>query len=110
MRPTPGIAAAQRLLRFGFTRVPVLGEHGEPDALIFVRDVRGWREAVLVYSEDEARAYRTPIECASADPLYVEPATADTLIPLGDLVSVVYALLKDWTPPRAPSPRRRRER
>lgn len=97
---SPAIAAIQRLLRFGFVRLPVLDEDGELDALIFLRDWRGWREVVLVYGEHEARAYRTPIEFASSDPLYVPPSSAGTIIPLADVVSVVYALLKDWTPPR----------
>jgi len=96
---SPALAAVHRLLRYGFDRIPVLDEDGEPEVLIFVRDWHGWREVVLVYSELEARAYRTPVQYAAADPLYVLPGTAETLIPLSDVVSVVYGLLKDWTPP-----------
>lgn len=98
---SPGVAAVQRLVRIGFDRTPVFGEDGELDVLIFRRDWHGWREVVLVYSEREARAYRVPIEFARRDPLYVESDTAQILTPLADVVSVVYALLKDWTPPLA---------
>lgn len=104
MTNSPGIAAVQRLLRLGFDRIPVLGEDGDPEVLIFRRDWRGWREVVLVYSEWEARAYRTPARFASSNPLYVPPGTAETLIPLADVVSVVYALLKGWTPPLHANP------
>ncbi|PXY16476.1 hypothetical protein BAY59_38620 (plasmid) [Prauserella coralliicola] len=103
MNSSPAIAAVQRLLRFGFERIPVLDEDGLPEVLIFLRDWRGWREVVLVYSEWEARAYRTPVAFASSNPLYCPPGTAETLIPLADVVSVVYALLKDWTPPPHPA-------
>lgn len=93
------IAEIQRLLRYGFTRTPVVDEDGRPEVLIFQRDWRGWREVVLIYSESEARAYRTPVQFSALNPLYVPPGTAETLIPLGDVVTVVHALLTGWSPP-----------
>ncbi len=78
---SPAIEACRRLGRLGFRREPILDEDGALDVLLFVRDWQGWREVVLVYSEREARAYRTRIDTASDNPLYVAPGTAEALFP-----------------------------
>jgi hypothetical protein len=63
------------------------------EVVSFLREWQGWREVVLVYSEREARAYRTRSSVASDNPLYIPPGTAEHLIPLDDVVTVVHALL-----------------
>jgi hypothetical protein len=101
---SPAIAELRRLLRFGFRREPILGADGELEVVIFVRDWKGWREVVLVYSEREARAYRTRIDVASDNPLYVPPGTAEVQLPLDDVVTTVHALLSLPSSPPCPPP------
>lgn len=103
------IAELKRLRRYGFRVEPILTEDGTAEVVYFVREFKGWREVVLVYSVREARAYRTPVDRAAENPLHVPPGTADVLIPLDDVVTVVQTLLSlpappprhTWTPPGA---------
>jgi hypothetical protein len=103
---SPALAALRRLLRNGFRREPILDENGQCEVVYFVRDWRGVREVVLVYSEDEARGYRTRFIVDPNNPLYVDPDTAEWLIPLDDVVTVVHALLS-LPPSPEPQPRPR---
>lgn len=92
---SPAIAATQRLLRFGFERLPIIGDDTEPTKVSFYRTSTTWHEVVLFYSATEARAFRTPVEFEPADPLQAPSSSVSTLIPRGDVVWVVHALLKD---------------
>lgn len=90
---SPAVVELRRLLRYGFRREPILGANGQLEVVAFIREWKGWREVVLVYSEREARAYRSRINVAADNPLYVPPGTAEVLLPLADVVSTVHALL-----------------
>ncbi|MBA2324585.1 MAG: hypothetical protein H0V92_11435 [Pseudonocardiales bacterium] len=48
---------------------------------------------MLVHSEHQARAYRLRCVEPTANPLRIDPATLDRLIPPDDVISVVHALL-----------------
>lgn len=101
---SPAIEALRRLGRLGFRREPILDEDGNLEVLLYVRDWQGWREVVLVYSESEARGYRTRIADAADNPLYVAPGSAEVLLSLDDVVSTVHALLSLPSPPPRPTP------
>lgn len=98
---SPAISELRRLLRYGFRREPILDADGQLEVVVFIRDWNGWREVVLVYSEQEARAYRCRLGDAADSPLYVPPGTAEVLLPLDDVVSTVHALLS-LPPPLGP--------
>ena len=101
---SPAISELRRLLRYGFHREPILDQDGNLEVLIFSRDWKSWHEVVLVYSEHQARAYRTRIDIAPDNPLHVPPGTAQVLLPLSDVVSTVHALLSLPSPPPGPPP------
>jgi hypothetical protein len=82
-----------RLKRLGFHYTQILGDDGELDMVLFVRDTPEWHEVVLVYSEEQARAYRTRPRPASGNPLMVAGGVVDKLLPLDDVVSTVQRLL-----------------
>lgn len=91
---TPALAELHRLRRLGFRSEPILGEDGGVEVVCYMREHRNSREreVVLVYSENEARAYRTHSSVNDDNPFYVEP-DATELIPLDDVVTVVRTLL-----------------
>lgn len=94
---SPAIEQLRRLCRFGFHGERVFGEDGRLDVVYYTRDWRGVREAVLVYSEQEALAYRTHDVLDPANPLYVDPDIIQWR-QHGDVVTVVHALLSLPTP------------
>lgn len=98
---SPAIEQLRRLTRYGFGCERVFGAQGELDALYYSRAIPGLREAVIVYSETEALAYRSRDSWDAAHPFTVHP---DTLVwrRHGDLVSVIHALLS-LPPPRPPT-------
>ena len=82
-----------RLRRLGFKAIDIRDEDGDIEAICWVRDSSGWREVVLVYSEQEARAYRVRLVDANTNPMYVNEDRAEVLIPLAPVVTIVDGLL-----------------
>jgi hypothetical protein len=111
----PATEMMRRLLRMGFTGHRILDSGGGFGVLYFVRFVHRMREVVLVWTEDEALAYRTTDTLDELD-LLAQPDPETWLWrQTGDVVRVVHALLSQpphrfqhgpvppvWTPPQGP--------
>jgi hypothetical protein len=94
---SPALAELHHLRRLGFRHVPILDGDGALQLVYLARLWRGWREVVLVHSEHRAHAYRIRPTPTAGNPLRVDPAAIDGLIPPADVVSVVHALLSGPT-------------
>ena len=101
---TAAIEQLRRLRRLGFRAAPLLDRDGRFEALYLAREYGGVRDAVIVYSETEALAYRTRSPWDSDRPFHLDP-NAVHWRRHGDLVGVTNMLLA--LPPRpnqAPGP------
>lgn len=108
----PATEMLRRLLRMGFAGHRILDSGGALSAVYFARFLHRVHEVVLVWTEQEALAYRTTDVLNESDPLgQPEPGTL-VWRQTGDVVSVVHALLSQppevfrhgpvppiWTPP-----------
>jgi hypothetical protein len=97
------IDALQLLRSLGFVGQRILGDQGNTRTLHYRRTWRGISDVVLVYSPDDAEAYRAddvinemdPFELASRSDLYQETA--------GSVAAVVAAVLRWPNPDSWPS-------
>jgi hypothetical protein len=90
---SPARAKLHHLRRLGFGREPILDASGGLAFGYYARGWRGWREVVVVHSEQRAHAYRYRPAAVTDDPLAIDPAAIDSFIPPGNVVRVVNALL-----------------
>lgn len=90
---SPALAQLRYLRRLGFGYQPILDATGALDVAYYTRTWNDRLEVVLVYSESRARAYRLRPISDNDDPLHVDPAAIDCLIPEGHVVKVVHSLL-----------------
>lgn len=92
---SPALTQLRYLRRLGFHYEPVLDAGGRLDFAYYSRTWRGRLEAVVVRGERDAHAYRCVPARDPANPLRVDPATVERLVPPGDVVKIVHALLAD---------------
>lgn len=99
----PATEMLRRLRRLGFVPQRILDAGGAFSALYYVRAVHQVHEVVLVWTEDEALAYRSTDMFDEHNPL-AQPV-AGTLLwrYVGDVVTVVHALLS-LPAPHPPAP------
>lgn len=92
---SPALTQLRHLRRLGFDYEPVLDATGRLDFAYFSRTVHGRLEAVLVRGEHDALGYRCRPGPDPDNPLRLDPAAIDRLVPPGDVVKVVHALLAE---------------
>lgn len=88
----PAIEQLRRLCRVGFRGERLFNHDGGLALVHYTRDFRGLREAVLVYSEGTALAYRTRDLLDLDSPLHITENSVEWRLH-GDVVTVVNALL-----------------
>lgn len=99
---SPAIEQLRRLCRLGFNGERLFNQDGHLDLVHYTRDVQGVRDVVLVYSEDQALAYRTRDTLDPDSPWHVTENAVEWRLH-GDVVTVVNALLAPGPPP-VPTP------
>lgn len=103
MSVNPAIEQLRRLCRFGFNGQRLFNHDGDLDLVHYTREFQGLREVVLVYSEQEALAYRTHDMLDPDSPLHSTGNAVEWRL-YGDVVTVINALLSLPTPEPAESP------
>ncbi|MGH3770122.1 MAG: hypothetical protein ACRDRW_01755 [Pseudonocardiaceae bacterium] len=109
----------RRLCRFGFNGQRLFNPDGCLDLVHYTREFQGMREVVLLYSEEDALAYRTHDMLDPDNPLRISENAVEWHLH-GDVVTVINALLSlptpeppdipaqasamDTTPPEEPDP------
>ncbi|MGH3830540.1 MAG: hypothetical protein ACRDRS_08825 [Pseudonocardiaceae bacterium] len=99
----PALEQLRRLCRFGFTGQRLFSPEGCLDFVQYTRECQGMREVVLLYSEQDALAYRTRDVLDPDDPLRFTANAVEWRLH-GDVVTVINALLSLPTPEPADIP------
>ncbi|MGH3719074.1 MAG: hypothetical protein ACRDRI_09595 [Pseudonocardiaceae bacterium] len=99
----PAREQLSRLCRFGFNGQRLFNPDGFLDLVHYSREVQGMREVVVLYSEDDALAYRTHDMLDPDNPLRITGNAVEWRLH-GDVVTVINALLSLPTPEPADIP------